>query len=357
MALNWTIEVLWYFLGSIMNLINAIIFGWNAISKKNKSVMYLFLSLIVFSVFFLFTSLAFLFMDINIYRLTHYLAMLGIFFFLIFINRTSRVTINPLVIGFICALTSLILLLSFYPESIIIYYGFGYPSLKTSGILSFMGNFALMFYSLSANYWSLKILMKAPKELKKPAVVLFIGTLLTFIAYLIWSIQYLLGIPLGIIVNGIGSFIVAIAIIKEPKVLYILPFTAYRLVVIHGKYGISLFNYIWSEEKIDNEIFSGLLFALQKSSIEVLKKGEMELITLENGILILKRSENITVGLLSSKCSSFLVDCIGKFTKEFEKKYQHYLSSKIYRTDQFNSAIELVEKYFANVPSKIEALT
>lgn len=353
MSLNRTVEVSWYLFGSLMILFCAIIIGWNAFSKKNKSALYLFISFLSFYFFYIFTSLSFLFLSFDLYRMTHFLGLSGMFFFLIFINRSSSDTISPIIIGLICSLTSLVLIFIFQPDSIIYFFGFGYASLKTSGILSFIGNFGLMFYALSANYWSLRIILKGPKGIIKSALILFIGTFLTITGYFVWSIQYLLNMPLGIFFTGSGFLIIAIIIIKEPKILYVLPFTAYRLVVIHGRSGVSLFNYKWSEDKMDNEIFSGLLFALQKCSIEVLKKGDMEQIALSDGILIFKKSENITVGLLSSKSSKFLVECVEKFTNEFEKIYSPKITNKVYRADQFNSAIELVEKYFANVPSKV----
>jgi hypothetical protein len=117
---------------------------------------------------------------------------------------------------------------------------------------------------------------------------------------------------------------------------------------------VSLFNFIWTASEVDDEIYSGLLHALQRISNDILKIGKIEQVLLSDGILIFKKLENITVGLLSSKCSKFLMECVERFSFEFENSYDTKLVNRIYNMGQFNSAIKLVEKYFANVPSKIE---
>jgi hypothetical protein len=76
-------------------------------------------------------------------------------------------------------------------------------------------------------------------------------------------------------------------------------------------------------------------------------------INLKEGILILHESELITVGLVVSKSSKQLRDLVEKFSHEFEKKFKKQIRESFRDISIFESAIELIEKYFSNFPSRI----
>ncbi|MBA7654174.1 hypothetical protein ES703_62050 [subsurface metagenome] len=76
-------------------------------------------------------------------------------------------------------------------------------------------------------------------------------------------------------------------------------------------------------------------------------------IQLDDGILILHESENITVGLITSKSSKLLRYSVTNFTCDFENKFEKILKEGNKDMREYESAHELIEKYFSNFPSRI----
>jgi len=73
-------------------------------------------------------------------------------------------------------------------------------------------------------------------------------------------------------------------------------------------------------------------------------------INLNEGILIVNRSEYITVGLLASKASKLLRDCVNNFTNDFENKFKRLLEKSYIDMNEYNSAYEFINKYFSIIP-------
>ena len=88
-------------------------------------------------------------------------------------------------------------------------------------------------------------------------------------------------------------------------------------------------------------------------SEDVINRGGLLDIHLEDGILIVKESKLITVGLVSSKSSKLLKDSVIKFTTDFENKFERKLKKSVKDMSQYIGAFELIEKYFSNFPYKI----
>jgi len=204
-------------------------------------------------------------------------------------------------------------------------------------------------------YWGTKTFVNAPFLIKKDASLLYLGVLIAsvlgmlfYMLYIIESV-YILFSNLSMI---IGILIFTIAIIKEPKLLYIFPFTVYRIVV-KDRDGHPLFDHDWSESNLSEKIFTGFINAVQLMSEEVMHIGGLLDINLEQGILILKESERITVGLVASKSSKLLRDSVVSFTADFEEKFDRELKKSIDDMSSYKSAYELIEKYFSNFPYKI----
>lgn len=149
-----------------------------------------------------------------------------------------------------------------------------------------------------------------------------------------------------------GGLIFMFTAVREPKLLYILPFTIHRIIV-KDRDGHPLYDHDWSESNISETIYTGFLNAVQLMSEEVMHIGGVLKINLEDGILILRESERITVGLVASKTSKLLIDSVVKFTADFEEKFSHELKNSVKNISQYEGAFSLIEKYFSNFPYKI----
>jgi len=150
----------------------------------------------------------------------------------------------------------------------------------------------------------------------------------------------------------IGLSICNIIIRKEPKILYILPFTPYK-VFVYDFEGFLLFDYNWSESKTSEYLVSNLKSITQNMNREVINLEGFLDIKLKEGILILHNSKLITVGLVISKSSKLLKDSVSKFSAEFEEKFEVQLKEPFKDASMFNQANYLIEKYFSIFPSRI----
>ena len=151
----------------------------------------------------------------------------------------------------------------------------------------------------------------------------------------------------------VGMIITIYLMIKDPKILYILPFRAYSIVVVHSAAGFPLFYHNWSESFIDQDLFTCVLSATERMTTEVLMRGGVNSVSLEQGVLILEKRNHIIVGLLASKVSKFLRDCLFDFAEKFEKRFAAELAQSPNELHSFDAASELIDTTFAYIPSRL----
>ena len=73
-------------------------------------------------------------------------------------------------------------------------------------------------------------------------------------------------------------------------------------------------------------------------------------INLNEEILIVTRNKYITVGLLASKASKLLRDCVNNFTNDFENKFKSLLEKSCIDMNEYKLACEFIDKYFSIIP-------
>ncbi|TFF84509.1 MAG: hypothetical protein EU552_00340 [Promethearchaeota archaeon] len=355
MALNWNIEVIIDFITSLFGIILTIVTYYTPKVKKIKSLFFIRLGFIFFWIFILFDGFSFLYLD----KITGFLSGLFIIpatlFIIIGVNYTMKETIYSYGLIIVTGLTFLYIYSGFQPGAVYIEFQSGYLRVAWGGLFGILGMLLsgiAMFYLF---YWGIKTWINAPFLIKKEALLFFLGILTIFPFGFFFYILYVFE-PFFILICdisiAIGSVIISLVVIREPKLLYILPFTIYRIVV-KNKDGVPIYYHDWSESTLNETIFTGFLNAVQLMSEEVMNIGGLLDINLEEGILILKESKSITVGLVSSKSSKLLRDSVVKFTADFEEKFGRELKKSITNPSQFEDAFELIEKYFSNFPYKI----
>ncbi len=356
MSLNWTPEVIIDIIVSILIFISAILTFKSPNTKKIKSLFFIRLGIIFISLFFLFEGLSLLFLSILFHQIHSVSFLFSTFFMFIGINYTMRE--SPFSWNLIPLLLFTIpyLYLIFQPGMIIITYEFGYKTVAWTELLIIVGVIIIFLALIILFYWGLKTYVNSPFLIKKEAKIFIIG--ITFITIFSTSIFLLsiLWIPVLILLSDIfmiiGSIIFIIAIIKEPKLLYILPFTVYRISV-KDRNGFPLFDHDWSKSDINETLFTGFINAVQMMSQEVMDMGGLVDIHLEEGILMLQESEYITVGLVASKSSKLLQEALINFSKDFQIMFKRELKQSCKDMVKYEAAYELIEKYFSNFPYRI----
>jgi len=355
MELNWNIEV-------YMNIF-MVAFLWVSIItifiypriRKIKSLFYLRLSLFMYSLTLLFDVFAFLYLNLLFSILGGYATLISTFFLVLTINYLMKEEYYsiPLIITIILA--ALGFYLGTQPGAASIEQGAGYIRVGWIGSFGFVCDLSTLVFMLLTFYWGFQTYINAPFLIKREAFIFLIGANIfapiSVISYLLLSLN-----PVFVLISNI-LFIVSLScmiyvIIKEPKVLYILPFNVHRLLV-KDKGGFPLFDHDWSESQVNETIFTGFINAVQLMSEEVMNIGGLLDINLREGILILHESQYISVGLVASKSSKLLRDSLVNFSKDFEMKFKRQLKKKSNSLSNYEDAIELIEKHFSNFPYKI----
>ncbi len=353
MTLNWNIEVFFALLGFIFFLTFSIIFFRLAYLKRNKIFLSFFLTFLVFTAFHFFETTAYLFLSFELKRISAMMYSLG-FFFLIFnvdiVSKEKLSYVKLILASFIIGCT---VVLTFIPENIELYIHsiLGYPTLGVAGSLRIINISALFLLGFQLVFWFFRTWQRAPVELKRKALFLFITNIIFYCCILVIFILGLyLIFPMAYFV-AIGSIsIVTFFIAKEPKLLYVLSFTGRRITVSTNESGIPLFNLSWdiksSKLKDDLRLLAKWLPLLQQLSQRVGKSLIVEEIKLENEILLFRKGEYITVVLLSEKSTPALCEALEKFTKSFEKKYNMLLKTGMTDSSYYNKATDLIEEFF-----------
>jgi len=355
MTLNWTPEVVVVFITTGILLFSAVLTYTSPRTKKILSVTYFRTALIFISLFFLFEGISILFLNLAITRIYTLFNAVGTIFFLIGISHTMKESLKSIGLMVVVILLALLLYLTFQSEVAVIVVEAGYITTKIIGFYSIIGDVLFSIAFIYIFYWGIKTYRNAPFLIKTEATIFFCGIILSSIISLTVNMFYYIN-PIFILITdlifSVGIFIFTYSIIKEPKLLYILPFEINRIIV-KDRDGFPLFDHDWSESKINDSMFTGFINAVQLMSEEVIHKGGLLDIILTDGILMLRESEFITVGLVASKSSKLLRNSLVNFANDFEDQFKNLLKVSCRDIEKYDGAYELLDNYFSNFPSKL----
>lgn len=337
---------LMYFLMGLGGLI-----GLSVIYVKNKNKAFLMLTFacVFLTIWSLVMYLSFIYSSEFLFRINNINFALIVLFFIVFVDlvRNNSVTVfrmclasaNIMVILYLMLLPDSVQMLQFESFNIPYWHGL---NLYASYFMLYEGLFFVFhcFFMIFKN---------APKSLKFEATMVMIGGAIFAIGTFIASL--LMNIILLELLSSIGIIIPGLLLILRPQLLYVLPFKVHRIVIIEHNTGTILFNYAWTDLKIEDELVGGLLVGLQQLSLELLKSREIESIKLKNGVLLLKTSNFITAGLVTTSSSSYLRECFYKFIAEFENRNQKMLLNKMLDKNNYIESLTLIKEFFGNIPN------
>jgi len=277
----------------------------------------------------------------------------SVLFLIFFIDYTLHETITVIKLSAISAILSLLIISILQENAIKEFYGYGYPSLKSAGYFSIFVFLLTFIFVVSILYWVIKTLINTPKQLKKKSEKLLYSALIYIIASFFFLIQQMICVPISGFFTIAGMIIMIVAIMNEPKILYILPFKTDRLIVIYKESDVEIFSHRWGPSNMIDDLLAGFMSAINKVGLEVINQGELKYIAYENGVVLIKRTENLIFGLIVNKTSKFLNKCLHEFSIEFQNKYQHILNNWNGDLGVFKDVNTLLEKHFGYIPSRI----
>ncbi len=349
------IEIIIVFFIATVNIFIAMKMHLNLQFRNIISIFYLRMVNYFFALMMLFGGCYFIF---NIEILSR---LFGIMIFpltislVLSINYLMRETYFSIGLIIVCCLGTLFLYVGIQPDS---YNAMVYLRYAEISKIALFGYLFIIFIGIICYYflyWAIKTWINVPFLIKKDASFLLSSILIAvfgiFFFYFISLIESFFFLFSEIFLT-ISIVILTFSITREPKLLYILPFTIYRILV-KNREGYPLFDHDWAESNISELLFTGFLNSVQIMSEEVMKVGGLLDINLKEGVLLLNELDYITVGIVTSKSSGLLKDSLMKFSADFENKFQRELKKSIRDKEVYASAYELIEKYFSNFPSKI----
>ena len=355
MTLNLTLEVIIDFILVIIGFVLTLITYIKPKTKKLTSLNYIRLAIFGFSIFIFFDGLSILYINKLLNIITGFILIPLTLSFVIGVTYITKESYYSYGFIVVVGLSVLFLYLGFQPNAIYIKIQGENIWLIWSGLFNSIGMILTAIIEVYLLYWGIKTLTNAPLLIKKEAYLFFLGVFLASVVAMVFYILYLID-PLYILASNfflmIGLLIITLSVMIEPKLLYILPFTVYRIVV-KDRDGYPLFDHDWSKSEISENIFTGFINAIQLMSEEIMNIGGLLDVQLKEGILILHESEKITVGLITSKSSKLLSSSVTNFTRDFENKFEKILKEGKNDMREYESAHELIEKHFSNFPSRI----
>ena len=355
MTLNLTPEVIVDFIVAISGFVLTITTYIKPKTKKITSLNYIRLSIFSFSVFIFLDGLSLLYISKLLSILSGFILVPLTLSLVIGITYIIKENFYSPGFVIVIGLSVLLIYLGFQPNAVDIQIQGGYTRLPWTGLFNDIGMILTAISEVYMLYWGIKTLKNAPFLIKKEAYLFFLGIFFASVVAMFFYVLYLID-PFYILISNIalliGLLIVTLSAMIEPKLLYILPFTVYRIVV-KDREGYPLFDHDWSKSEISENIFTGFINAIQLMSEEIMNMGGLLDIQLDDGILIIHESENITVGLITSKSSKLLRYSVTNFTCDFENKFEKILKEGNKDMREYESTHELIEKYFSNFPSRI----
>jgi hypothetical protein len=328
-----------------------------AVKRKNRLILLFSAMWLLYAVFWFIDAAAHLNYSTSLMTFAIVPQLIGVPCIIIFIELSRKEHVSPLKITIIFAMEFILLTVTFFlPESenYNVIQGYG---VHNKGILRIVQVIWLLYFVFQYFIWSVQIWRKAPLNFKRLVNWLLFGsTLFSIITGLMYAIGGFIRIfnSLAFFTNGIGAFITIIVILKDPKIIYILPFTAYRVLVVDTKEGIALFRYDWAElGKVEENIFSMVLQAVGSVLDEILKKGEVREIHMDRAVLLVQHDKRYPIAsvLVTSKSTKSLRYSLKTFNDQFISNF-YTDEIDIHEVSQFKDASILVEKIFDFVPER-----
>jgi hypothetical protein len=309
---------------------------------------------LMYAIFWFIDAAAHFFYSIPLMALAIIPQLIGIPCIIIFIELSKKEHVSPIKISILMIIEALIFIITFYvPDNWEIIPGYG---IHNKGILRIAQIIYLFYFMIFYFLWSFHTWRKAPTDLKRLTSYLFIGSAIFSI---VTGVMYAIGTfiktfnAIGFFVNGIGAFITILVILKDPRIIYILPFKAYRILVVDTIASVALFKYDWAKAgEVEENIFTMMIQAIGSVLEEILKKGDVQEIQMDRAVLLIKHNKenNIASVLITSKFSKSLRYGLKRFDEEFVGRFQRSLENPR-KVSDFVEGSKIVEDVFDFVPS------
>ena len=356
MTLNWTIGVIIGFISLIPSSLATILTFNQYLKDKYSHLKYLTGIWACLTLWILFQAISDLLLSIPLHIIGFYTLIVVIYFANLFVDSITRDSVDVLKMIIATISSSAIMFFSFLQDDAVIIEENAMTQYPT-----FNGNFRyatliqVSFFILVTTYGNLKVFFHTPHNLKFYSFLNLFGTYLYGIQPLLIQFTHLEKKFPGM-ANGsmaIGTLLISIVFIKQPKLAYILPIKVYKILILDTKGSNVLYKHDWNElEAASSEnIFSCMIQAISTMFDETLNKGNLREIKFDEAILSLKISKKTAIAciLISSSFTKTLRSSFNDFSNEVFTDYEN-LKNEPSIKEKYEKGNTILENYFPFVP-------
>ena len=327
-----------------------------AIRKKNQLILLFSAMWLLYGVFWFMDSAAHYLYSIPIMALAIIPQLIAVPCIIIFIELVRKEHVNPIKISILVIIEATVFYVTFFlnpADNWNIIPGYG---VHNKGILRISQIIFIFYYAFLYYIWSFQTWRKAPSSLKRLTNLFFFGSTLFSV---VTAIMYALGTfirtfnSIAFIIHSVGAITNIIVILKDPRIIYILPFKAYRILVVDTNASIALYKYDWAKVgKLEETMFSMMLQAIGNVLDDILKKGEVQEIQMDRAVLLIHHDKTYSIAsiLIASKSSKSLRYGLKRFNEKFVNVFQTQLDGER-KVGMFEETRALVDNVFDYVPS------
>jgi hypothetical protein len=309
---------------------------------------------LLYATFWFLDAAAHYFYSIPLMTLAIVPQLLGVPCIIAFIELVKKEHVSPVKMSILVILEAIVFFITFFVQgNYEVIPGYG---VHNKGILRIF-QVIYIFYFVSLYFiWSYQTWRRAPVSLKRLTSLLLIGsTLFSIVTALMYALGTFVRVfnSIAFIINGIGAFTTIIVIIKDPRIIFILPFKAYRILIVDTNESVALFKHDWAKVgKLEENMFSMMLQAIGSVLDDILKKGEVQEIQMDRAVLLIHHDKTHSIAsiLIASKSSKSLKDALKKFNENFITVFSSNLDEER-KVGSFKESQEIVDKIFDFVPN------
>ena len=347
LVLSTSITGILFTIGGILTVIYAV-------RRKNRLIFLFSAMWLLYATFWFLDAAAHYFYSIPLMTLAIVPQLLGVPCIIAFIELVKKEHVSPVKLSILVILEAIVFFITFFvPGNYEVIPGYG---VHNKGILRIFQVIYIFYYVSLYFIWSYQTWRRAPVSLKRLTILLLIGsTLFSIVTALMYAIGTYIRVfnSIAFIFNGIGAFTTIIVIIKDPRIIFILPFKAYRILIVDTNESVALFKHDWAKVgKLEENMFSMMLQAIGSVLDDILKKGEVQEIQMDRAVLLIHHDKTHSIAsiLIASKSSKSLKDALKKFNANFITVFRSNLDDER-KVGSFKESQEIVDKIFDFVPN------
>ena len=337
----------------ILMAIGGILNFFYAVRRKNRLIFLFSTMWLLYAVFWFIDAAAHYLYSIPIMKLAIIPHLIGVPCIIAFIELTKKEHVSPVKMSILVILEAIVFYITFFvQDNFEIIPGYG---IHNKGILRIFQVIFIFYYVSLYFIWSYQTWRRAPGSLKRLTSLLLIGSTLFSI---VTAFMYALGTfiktfnSIAFIVNGIGAITTIIVILKDPRIIYILPFKAYRILIVDTNESVSIFEHNWAKiGELEENMFSMMLQAIGGVLDAILKKGEVQEIQMDRAVLLIHHDKTYPIAsvLIATKSSKSLRYGLRRFNEEFITNFRQNLDGER-RAGEFEEVREIVDEVFDFIP-------